>query len=341
MSIFKYLKEHLRLIAFYVLLMVFVISVISFDRSNRLLQSDILYIAGVSFAMLFIYLLTDYIIQYRHIKSLLLEGRSKGSVPVLPKPQDSRDEAYAAIIEKLYADCTQRVGNLKEEFKENMDFMTAWAHEIKTPITTSKLLLQGDIDSDAIESMKEEIEKIENDVEKVLYNARSGEFTNDYLISEENLSKLVKESVKKHSTLFIRKHIEFSDRVPDHFTVDSDKKWLAFIIDQLFSNALKYTPEHGCISVRAERNDKETVLRVKDNGSGIKSEDLKRLFAKSFTGQNGRAENSKATGMGLYLSQKLAKQLGASITIDSEFGRGTEASIHFPALSDYYNITKM
>ena len=340
MNIFKYLKEHLRLIFFFAVLMLFVNGVIIFDRSNRTLQSDTVYLNIVSFTLLFIYLLADYLIERRNIKRLLLESKSEFSTPILPKPHGRKDEIYQSIVNRMFRDYVNETGKLKDEFMENLDFMTAWAHEIKTPITTSKLLLQGDMSHADIESANEEIDKIEDYVDRVLYNARSGEFANDYLISSENLGSLVKESVKKHAVLFIRKHIELKDTVPDKLSVDTDRKWLLFILDQLFSNALKYTPESGSISVSAKQSEKETVLCIEDNGCGIKSEDMGRLFKKSFTGQNGRAESSKATGFGLYLSQKLAKKLGAFITIESEYGKGTRAFVHFPVLSDYYNLTK-
>ena len=147
--------------------------------------------------------------------------------------------------------------------------------------------------------------------------------------------------MKKHSVLFIKKHIKFIDEVPEAFTVDTDKKWILFIIDQLISNALKYTADNGSITFKSFEDDKEQVLAIEDNGTGIKSEDLNRLFSKAFTGYNGRNENIKATGFGLYLSQKLAKKLNHYITIESEYGKGTTAFIHFPKWNDYYNVTRM
>lgn len=341
MSIFKYLKENIRLILFFIILMLFISAVIIFDRSNRLLPSDSMYIIAVSFILFISYMLIDYIKKSKHIKSLLKESNSRGIAPVLPKPESSIDEAYTSIIERIFGDYINRTEKQNDEFKENIDFMTAWAHEIKTPITVSKLLLEGSMDRSDIDSIKEEMDKIENYVEKVLYNARSGEFSNDYIIAEENLNKLITESVKKHSMLFIKKHIEFNDNIQHNLEVDTDRKWLLFIFDQLLSNALKYTPEYGCITVTSEKNRREKILNIIDNGSGIKSEDLKKIFAKSFTGSNGREINSKATGFGLYLSQKLAKRLGHYLTIDSVYGKGTKVSVHFPYLSDYYNVAKM
>ncbi len=112
------------------------------------------------------------------------------------------------------------------KFKENKEFMTAWVHEIKTPITTSKLLICSEKESLNVEnlrSLEEEIDKIDDYVEKVLYYSRSDNFSKDYIISEINIAKLIKESVKKHSIMFIKKHIKLINEVPETFTVDSDK----------------------------------------------------------------------------------------------------------------------
>jgi signal transduction histidine kinase len=173
----------------------------------------------------------------------------------------------------------------------------------------------------------------------VLYYSRSDNFSKDYIISEVNINKLIKESIKKHSILFIKKHIKLVNEISDTLIVDTDKKWLLFIVDQLVSNALKYTHDDGSISFKASENDKEKLLTIEDNGIGIKAEDLKRIFSSAFTGYNGRNENLKATGMGLYLSQKLAKKLGHHITLESEYGKGTKVTIHFPKWNDYYSVT--
>jgi signal transduction histidine kinase len=225
---------------------------------------------------------------------------------------------------------------IEEEYREDREFMIAWVHEVKMPITAARLLLEsGKYDG---ETLGEEIERISESVEKVLYYSRSDSFSQDYIIAEEDLNALVRENVKKHSALFIKKQIRVSLEVPAGLSVFTDRKWLLFIMDQLLSNALKYTEEKGAIQITAQRNGMETVLSYNDNGRGIKKEDMPRLFAKSFTGQNGRGPGSTATGLGLYLAQKLARKLNHSISISSEYGSGTSASIHFPILEDKLTI---
>jgi len=289
--------------------------------------------------MLIIYISIDYYAKYQHIKKLLFVKDSEDKTPILPSPIDYKDEIYSQIIQMLYEDFLKVTRGMETDFKENAEFMTAWVHEIKTPITTSKLLIEsGDASSS---SLKEELEKIADYVEKVLYYSRSNNFSEDYILSEVSINKLIKESIKKHSIIFIKKHIKLVNKVPETLIIDSDKKWLLFIIDQLLSNSLKYTSNGGSIIFRHIEVDKQVLLVVEDTGVGIKSEDIKRLFQKSFTGFNGRQENLKASGMGLYLSQKVAKKLGHYITLESQYGKGTKVIIHFLKWNNYYDVTKM
>ncbi|MBU3186252.1 sensor histidine kinase [Clostridium estertheticum] len=335
----KYLKENLRLLVFYFILMGFILLTICFDRQNRVLTSNVLYIIFVSFFMLIIYISIDYYVQFQHIKKLLFVKDSEDKTPILPSPMDYRDEIYAQIIQMIYEDFMKMARVTETDFKENAEFMTAWVHEIKTPITTSKLLLESE--EKGCDSLKEEIEKIDDYVEKVLCYSRSNSFSQDYILSEVSINKLIKESIKRHSIIFIKKHIKLINKVPETLIIDTDKKWLLFIIDQLLSNSLKYTSNGGSIIFKHTEAEKEVLLIVEDTGIGIKSEDINRLFKKSFTGFNGRNENLKASGMGLYLSQKIAKKLGHYITLESEYGKGAKVIIHFLKWDNYYDVTKM
>ncbi|WP_243122853.1 sensor histidine kinase [Haloimpatiens lingqiaonensis] len=271
--------------------------------------------------------------KYRYIKKLLKFKSNKEKVPMFPRPTEYKDEVYAEILEDLYKYYVVSLRDMENQVVEDNEFMTAWVHEIKTPITTLKLLTDNvDNNGESLLSLQEEIDKIDDYVEKVLYYSRSDNFSKDYIISEVVLDSVVKESVKKHSIIFIRKHISFVNNVDSNMWVDTDRKWILFIVDQLISNALKYTNENPkpMVKVSTVENEREKILIVEDNGRGIKKEDIERLFTKAFTGSNGRNFNSKSTGMGLYLSQKLAKKLNHYITVESQYGKGTCAYVHFP-----------
>ena len=337
MSFVRYLKDNYRLLIFYFIQMSFIFSIIYFDRNNRMLETNIIYMIVVSGIMFFSYLVLDYFAKNNYLKKLLDYIKSKDKTPVLPNPSEYKDEAYSTVIVELYNYYINSLREMENQFKENNEFMTAWVHEIKTPITTSKLLIERQEDeSDLMISINEEINKIEDYVEKVLYHSRSDSFSKDYIITENDINSLVKESIKRHSIIFIRKNIKIINNISEKISVESDKKWLMFIIDQIISNALKYTNRNGVIKFSFSENEKEKVLVIEDNGIGIKKEDIQRIFTKSFTGNNGRDINNKSTGLGLYLSQKLAKKLGHSITLESEYNKGTRIYIHFPKWNDYF-----
>lgn len=333
MSIMKYLKENYKLLIFYIILMTFIALTILTDRSNRVLTSNLIYILTVATIMFIIFLVIDYIIKNEDLKKIKQYENSKDKTPILPVAKDSKDEAYSKIIYDIYEYYLEAIEALEEKFKENNEFMTTWVHEIKTPVTTLKLM-------NVEKTVEEEIDRIEDYVEKVLYYTRSDEFSRDYIISEVYVGNLIKESIKKHAIIFIRKHIRFINNIDEKSVVDTDGKWLLFILNQIISNALKYTNENGEISAYFYENNDEKIIEIKDDGVGIKEEDINRIFQKSFTGHNGRNTNLKASGLGLYLSKKMAKELGHYIKIKSVYSMGTSVYIHFPKWNDYY-ITKM
>src|SRR5690606_15001406 len=155
--------------------------------------------------------------------------------------------------------------------------------------------------------------KIENYVEQALYYSRIDSFSKDYLITEVALDQIVKNSVKKYAKSFINKQIHFHMDDMEQI-VHTDSKWLGFIIDQVFSNSLKYTGEGGGISVQFEADRKEKRLLIQDTGIGIKPEDISRVFEKGFTGSIGR-NHAKSTGIGLYLAKQMALKLGHDLSI--------------------------
>lgn len=178
--------------------------------------------------------------------------------------------------------------------------------------------------------------RIDQLVEQVLYYSKIDDFSRDYFIHELGLKALVNEVIKKHARTFINKNIRVEIDI-SAMEVNSERKWLMFILDQIISNSLKYTDKGGKIKIHAEQDEQGKRLIITDNGTGIRAEDLERVFDRGFTGYNGR-KFSKSTGMGLYLAIKLARKLGHEISIASEYGEYTRVTVHFPKLGDYYNV---
>lgn len=342
MTFINYLKDKVSLIIFYSFIMIFIFVVICIVPNASFLSSNVLYVIAVSMILFISFLIADfmkirdYSRQLKNLESL----KDSDAISILPRPVTNEQKIYNEFLENLYLQHSEEILRIQNEFKENTDFLTAWVHEIKTPITAIKLAVGNNYgDSEILNIVNEEINRIEDYVQKVLCYSRVNDFSNDYIIGSMDISNVIKNCIKKHSNLFIKKHIQVK-LGNISYTIDTDVKWIQFILDQLVSNALKYTGNGGRITIDMHQNDSEFILSIRDNGIGIKAEDIPNLFKRTFTGYNGRCDASNSTGLGLYLSQKLANKLGHYITINSKAGEGTEACVHFPKLSSYYEVAK-
>ena len=236
-------------------------------------------------------------------------------------------------IDELKREHIREMNRIQDKEREHYDFIVSWFHEIKTPIAVLRLLQQTDMDAD---SMREEITKIENYVDQALYYAKLDSFNQDYDIQNCDIIQISKDMVKAHSKTFFSKKIRLNI-LAESLEVQSDPKWLQFIVNQLLTNSLKYTEHGGEIIISAIETAKEKQLLIRDSGIGISQKDLPRIFNRGFTGETGRIF-TKSTGMGLYLAQALSNKLGHYITCTSEVGSFTQFSIHFPKTHDPYLV---
>lgn len=230
-----------------------------------------------------------------------------------------------------------------EQMREKEDFFALWAHQIKTPIAALKLLFQDEEPS--IGDCKRELFKIENYVSMALNYLRFEDMSGDMALEKCQLEPLIKQVVKKFSTIFIYQHLTVTLEDLDR-EILTDEKWFSFVLEQVLSNALKYTKEGGIkIFAREIADGYETSLDcgieivIRDTGVGIKSEDLPRVFEKGYTGYNGRIDK-KASGLGLYMCKGVCDKLGHKIRIESEEGRGTDVIITVTK-DKLSNLTKM
>ncbi|MFD3157783.1 sensor histidine kinase [Haloimpatiens sp. FM7330] len=341
MKLKEYLQDKKFLFLFFFILMGFISTVIYLDNTVKVSIDNILYINFVSFIFFLLYLFGEYFSHNKYYKSMnyLMKNETENIVNTLPSPKTNEQELYHKLISNIYEDQNNKIDNLYKEKKDNLEFITSWVHEIKTPIAVSRLIIENNlanIEDNTLNSLEEEIDKIDNYVEQALYHSKIDSFSKDYFINEINLERIVKDLVKKHAKTFINKKIQI--QMEDiNLNITSDKKWITFIINQILSNSLKYTDEGGKIKFSTKKNNKEKILIIEDNGVGIRQEDIGRVFHKGFTGYNGR-KNSKSTGMGLYLAKKLSRKLGHDISIESSYNEYTKAKIHFPKLTDYFNV---
>ena len=234
----------------------------------------------------------------------------------LPKIDGIKDEDYQQILRLLSEEHNHYRTQTNRKYADMIDYYTVWAHQIKTPIASMRLHLQNE-DSALSRTLNSDLHRIEQYVEMVLTFLRLNSESTDYVIKEYDLDKIVKQAVRKFSSDFIGRKLSLVYE-PLNTTVITDEKWLSFVIEQVLSNALKYTPA-GSITITLEN---EKTLRIRDTGIGIAPEDLPRIFENGYTGYNGRADK-KASGIGLYLCKRITENLGHTITARSIVDVGT------------------
>lgn len=241
------------------------------------------------------------------------------TLDVLPPADSQLEQDYQQLLSVLSAEKASAVLAADEAQTELIDYFTLWAHQIKTPIAAMSLLLQGDRPPEPAE-ISEQLFQIEEYVGMVLSYLRLGSESSDLVLRAYELDDILRQAVRKYAKLFIRKKLALVYE-PVGRTVVTDEKWLLFVVEQLLSNAIKYTPK-GSVSLLVEGDE----LLIRDTGIGITPEDLPRVGEKGFTGYNGRTDK-KATGIGLYLCRQVLQKLGHGFRIESAPGRGTTVAI--------------
>ena len=234
----------------------------------------------------------------------------------LPSPKNLIEEDYQRIIKLMGEEAKMAEQNSSAKYTDMVEYYTVWAHQIKTPIAAMRLNLQSE-DTETARKLMGDLGRIEAYVEMVLTFLRLDSNNTDYVIKEYDLDEIIRPAVRKFSREFILKKLKL-EYEPVVFRTITDSKWLSFIIEQVISNAVKYTSEG---SVRIYMNE-PGILCIEDTGIGISAEDLPRIFENGYTGFNGR-EDKRASGIGLYLCKRISDNLGHKIYAESEAGKGT------------------
>ena len=237
----------------------------------------------------------------------------------LPAPETLAEADYARMVACLGAAAEDTAAAHAAEQKQTQDFYTAWVHQIKTPIAVMKLALGAEAEPDR-RALGDELFRIEQYTDMVLAYQRLGSSANDLVVREYELDGLIREAIRKYAAQFIYKKLRLEYEGTEARIV-TDKKWFLCILEQLLSNAVKYTPA-GSIRIAVENG----VLSVADTGIGIAPEDLPRIFEKGYTGANGRLSDH-SSGLGLYLCGEAAALLNLPIRAESEPGQGSTFSL--------------
>ncbi len=256
---------------------------------------------------------------------------------IVKSPEFVEGKILYDVLEQVNKSMHENVNKYKYLQEDYKEYIELWIHEVKIPIAASKMVIENNKNK-ATKSIYEELDKVENYIEQALFYARSNTVEKDYYIKKCSLKEIVNESIKKNKTILIQEKIEIDTHDLENI-VNTDSKWVIFILNQIIQNSVKYRNKDiiSRIEIYSVLKSENVILYIKDNGIGIKKSELSKVFDKGFTGTNGRLSGKKSTGIGLYLCKKLCDKLSLSIEVNSE-GNGTEIKIVFPNGS-YTNLT--
>lgn len=306
-------------------------------------KQDVVYAAVLDAILLLITVLVGFFRYSSKVKALsnALE-RPVEEQAQLPEATDDVEMLYQRLLENQSIARSESESSAAIRQSQMRDYYSMWVHQIKTPISAMKLLLEVEREelgqlicddeqsqyllSDNMDSFEDELFRIEEYVSMALQYQRVSSTENDFVLEKVSVDGVIRDAIKKYAKIMIRRHIgiNYSGTGQEVYT---DGKWLAFMLEQILSNAIKYTPQ-GFVTIETAEEKDRFFITIKDTGIGIKAEDLPRVFEKGYTGYNGHADK-KATGIGLYLCRQMADKLGHTIRMESEIGKGTKVWIGF------------
>lgn len=313
-------------------------------------KQDLVYAAVLDAILLLITVLVGFFRYSSKVKALSNAlKRPVEEQAQLPEATDDVEILYHRLLENQSIARSESESSAAIRQSQMRDYYSMWVHQIKTPISAMKLLLEAEREelgqlicddeqsqyllSDNMDSFEDELFRIEEYVSMALQYQRVSSTENDFVLEKVSVDGVIRDTIKKYAKIMIRRHIgiNYSGTGQEVYT---DGKWLAFMLEQILSNAIKYTPQ-GVVTIETAEEKDRFFITIKDTGIGIKAEDLPRVFEKGYTGYNGHADK-KATGIGLYLCRQMADKLGHTIRMESEIGKGTKVWIGFDL--DYADV---
>ncbi|ABR47657.1 integral membrane sensor signal transduction histidine kinase [Alkaliphilus metalliredigens QYMF] len=342
MNFIEYVKE--RWITYLYIMLAFTFSLVVYllDKSFNISQSNANYIM-TGWGLLFMtFVALDYGIFNSRVKRFMRYCDLKASFEELDDFAYPTDKIYAALVHNLVVEYEQYKADIDTKATEELEFITKWIHDVKVPISAARLTLENhehDLSRDLYQSIDTEMFAIEESVQRVFYELKSNRFYDDYKIQKVSTKRLIAHALKGYSNFFSYNKIQISIE-GEMYQVLTDEKWSGYILSQIISNAVKYTPYGGHIIINARKNDNEITLSIKNSGKGILGKDIGQVFNKGYTSSENRS-GMKATGYGLYLSKKLSNMLGHRLTAESQYGEYAIFNLTFIENETIHHVTKM
>ncbi|KGI40822.1 sensor histidine kinase [Clostridium tetani] len=340
MNFIDFLKDRIAYIIVYLISISFVILTMHLTLFIKVIDfpiTNILYAYFVSIVILIIFLVYEYSkvrAFYKQLYEILNSENIIENIINIGEVRTIEQKLFTQILKKLYKSYEDKVYKYKDIQKHYLDFINQWVHQMKTPVSVIDLILQEEDISEfneILDSIGEENEKISQGLNIMLYNARINEFNHDFNVEDIDILLILRKVINDNKKLLIR-HKIFPKISGETAIVQTDKKWIYFVINQIVINAIKYTAatekDKKTINFNIKEDTTKIVVSIEDNGIGIPKEDLGRVFNAFFTGKNGR-KTSESTGMGMYLSKRICEELGNEVYVESEEGKGASFYIAF------------
>lgn len=329
MNLIDFIRERIIFIIINVLILIFTATLL---KALKVGDFAIIFIVVINSVGILIYHIFDYLRKKQYYDEIKENMRSLDKKYLVSEVIEEGSFVESKLIYDVI--CTgnksmnDEIGSLKREINEYREYIELWVHEIKTPISTCKLLIENN-ESPLTNSIGEEVSKLEGYIDQALFYTRSNNIEKDYIVREINLRDCINKVLNNTADALIKKKVKINIEDLDK-EVYSDSKWIQFILGQVISNSIKYmNKEEKELKIYCNESSEYVILNIEDNGVGISERDISRVFEKGFTGENGR-KFGKSTGIGLYLCKKLCRKLGLDITLTSKENKFTRVSIVFP-----------
>lgn len=329
MNLIDFIRERIIFIIINVLILIFTATLL---KALKVGDFAIIFIVVINSVGILIYHIFDYLRKKQYYDEIKENMRSLDKKYLVSEVIEEGSFVESKLIYDVI--CTgnksmnDEIGSLKREINEYREYIELWVHEIKTPISTCKLLIENN-ESPLTNSIGEEVSKLEGYIDQALFYTRSNNIEKDYIVREINLRDCINKVLNNTADALIKKKVKINIEDLDK-EIYSDSKWIQFILGQVISNSIKYmNKEEKELKIYCNESSEYIILNIEDNGVGISERDISRVFEKGFTGENGR-KFGKSTGIGLYLCKKLCRKLGLDITLTSKENKFTRVSIVFP-----------
>lgn len=325
------------------LLLILTNTLILLDTGVSVESDSLIYLNGLFLTISIVFFIVRYKKETSYYKTLLasLNVIDDDWFESIPSSQSRfPDKVIFSLLETIHEYEQNRRNEDQSSQQMDQAGLASWVHEMKTPLTAMKIILDGHRSNELAQKLNAPWLRMHLSLDRQLYISRLPKLDSDLLPEKQVVQDIMKEEIRELSTWFMERNISIELTGNTAATVYTDKKWCGFMLRQILTNAIKYSPNGGNIFIDIRlHEDKFVSLTIKDEGLGIQTHDLPRIFDKGFTGENGRLHHS-ATGMGLYLAKEISKKLQIKLDVDSSVGEGTRFSVMFSHDNPFESIRR-